>query len=74
LAFQKGKLLNLGPIFGRLMHIPISNNFCNYGFLDYHKKWIFILSMHGIFFVRWLQIKGQGAEWHHSNFSKGTGP
>jgi hypothetical protein len=42
--------------------------------LDYHKKWIFILSMHGRFFVRWLQIKGQGAERHHSNFSKGTGP
>jgi hypothetical protein len=30
--------LNLGPIFGRIVHLPISNNGCNYGFVSCHKK------------------------------------
>jgi hypothetical protein len=58
-GFFKGKLSNHGPIFGRIVHIPISNNFCNYGFVGCHKKWIFILSMHGRFSMKWLQIKGR---------------
>jgi hypothetical protein len=51
--------LNLGPIFGRLVHIPISNNFYNYSFPGCHKKIdIYFINAWG-FFVRWLQIKGR---------------
>jgi hypothetical protein len=33
---KQSRLSNLWPIFGRVVHISISNNFCNYGFLGCH--------------------------------------
>jgi hypothetical protein len=41
------------------VHLPISNNCCNYGFLSYHKKRIFHFTYswkgpNGWFVVRWL--------------------
>jgi hypothetical protein len=57
-GFQKENL-NLGPIFGRIVHLPISNNCCNYRFLSCHKKRIFHFTCsregpNGWFVVRWL--------------------
>jgi hypothetical protein len=40
LAIEKSELSNLWPIFGRVVHISIFNNFCNYSFLGSHKKGI----------------------------------
>jgi hypothetical protein len=54
----KGKLWILAPYFAGLCISPFPTNFATM-VLWAAKKWIFILSMHGRFFVRWLQIKGR---------------
>jgi hypothetical protein len=58
-CFRKGKLSILCPIFGKVVHISISNVFCSYGFVGCRKKWIFPFYQCAgcpkrMVFVRWL--------------------
>jgi hypothetical protein len=62
-GFSKRKISNLGPIFARVVHVPIFDNFCNYGFVATTKKLHFPFYHYAggserAIFVRWLPRAG----------------